>query len=148
MSAEPASPSDGLPPLLDLPEPVRGRVVAVTARVLPDIVRVPAALRKVAAFAPARRARHGSRAIQASLAADEEFREHVGILVAALPEDGGAADRAARLWLVRPDGAAEALNNALTELTSLSVVEVATNAQVEALSGHLQAPKGLAAQII
>lgn len=139
MSAEPAPPSDVLPPLQELPEPVRGRVVALTARVLPDVARVPASLRKVAAFAPARRARHGAGAILASLDADEDFRGHVGVLVAAIPEDGSAADRAARAWLVRPDGADGALREALDELTSLSEVDVATAAQVGVLSEQVAA---------
>ena len=140
MSAEPAPPTGGLPPLRDLPEPVRGRVVALTARVLPDVARVPPALRKVADFAPARRARHGRSAISAALEADEEFRDHVAVQVAAIPDDdNGPTERAARAWLVRPEGARDALEAALDEVASLSATDVATTAQVDALTERVAA---------
>ena len=140
MNAEPAPPTGGLPPLRDLPEPVRGRVVALTARVLPDVARVPPALRKVADFAPARRARHGRSAISAALEADEEFRAHVAVQVAAIPDDdNGPTERAARAWLVRPEGARDALEAALDELASLSATDVATTAQVDALTERVAA---------
>ncbi|MFC7494767.1 MULTISPECIES: NYN domain-containing protein [unclassified Nocardioides] len=91
--------------LAGLPEPVRTRVVAQTAEVLPDVPSLPAAVRRVASFAPARRARLGASAIVAALD-DDELRERVGVQVAARPEpdDGDDASVAARLWLVRPDG--------------------------------------------
>jgi len=109
-------------------------VVALTARILPEVARLPAALRKVAAFAPARRAKLGSRAIQSSLD-DDDFREHVGILVAAVPDDSNsAADRAARLWLVRPEDAAGSFAESLDELSTVTVADTVTNTQVEALS--------------
>ena len=41
------------PALAELPEPVRARVVALTAEVLPDVPRLPPAVRRVAGFAPA-----------------------------------------------------------------------------------------------
>ena len=43
--------------LEELPEAVRSRIVALAADSLPDVVRLPPPLRRVAAFAPARRAR-------------------------------------------------------------------------------------------
>lgn len=98
-----------------LPEPVRVRVVALAAEVLPQVVGLPASLRKVAAFAPNRRARLGGTPIGAALAGDEVFRGHVATQVAgAHPElveateaEAGAADPvdlAAILWLTRPEG--------------------------------------------
>ena len=87
-----------------LPERLRLRVVALVSAVLPSITPVPPALRKVAAFAPARRARLGGAAIWTALEHDE-FREHAAVQVSAVP---GAADdpldTAARAWLVRDDG--------------------------------------------
>ena len=63
-----------------LPEPVRQRVVALAAAVIGGMPadEVPAALRKVASFAPNRRARLGGPAIAAQLAADPLFRQRAG----------------------------------------------------------------------
>lgn len=98
-----------------LPEAVRVRVVALTADVLPQVASLPPALRKVAAFAPQRRARMGSTPIASALTADPEFRGHVVTQLLALrPELGGIldgaaevadpADVAAMVWLARPEG--------------------------------------------
>jgi predicted RNA-binding protein with PIN domain len=90
----------------DLPDALRARVVALSAEVLPQVVRLPPSLRRVADFAPARRARLGGTAIVTALAADDEFRERVGTQVAARPA-GDADDEvelAARAWLTRPEG--------------------------------------------
>ncbi|GAA4758172.1 NYN domain-containing protein [Nocardioides endophyticus] len=96
--------------LAGLPEPVRTRVVAQVADVLPDVPTLPPAVRRLATFAPARRARLGASAIAEALV-DDEVRERVGVQVAARPEPDEADDVAvaARLWLTRPDGWAEAL---------------------------------------
>ncbi|MFC4786592.1 NYN domain-containing protein [Nocardioides sp. MAHUQ-72] len=105
------------PTLGGLPDAVRTRVVALTADALPDVVRLPPALRRVAGFAPQRRARLGSSAIVASLESDDEFRERVGTQVLARTSYDAAAlvagpqavsgdpvEMAAVTWLVRPDG--------------------------------------------
>ncbi len=91
-----------------LPERLRLRVVALVSAVLPSVVPVPAPLRKVAAFAPARRARLGGAAIWDALA-DDGFRQHAAVQVAAMPaavptETGDPVDTAARAWLVRDEG--------------------------------------------
>ena len=92
------------PALGDLPEPVRARIVALTADVLPDVPKLPPAVRRVAGFAPARRARLGATAITAALA-DDELRERVGTQVAArsAPDTTDPAADAALRWLTRPD---------------------------------------------
>jgi predicted RNA-binding protein with PIN domain len=102
------------PALADLPEPVRARVVALAADVLPDVPRLPAAVRRVAGFAPARRARLGATAITEALA-DDELRERVGTQVAArpAPDPVDAVTDAARHWLTRPEGWEEGLADAL-----------------------------------
>ena len=94
--------------LADLPEAVRLRVVAQVAEVLPDVPQLPAGVRRVASFAPARRARLGATAIGAALD-DEEFRERAGVQVAARPEPAAEDDVAvaARAWVTRPEGWAE-----------------------------------------
>ena len=109
MTGPATEPRDDFPALEQLPPAVQARVVALTAQVLPDVPRLPASLRKVATFAVARRARHGGPAILAALD-DEDFRDRVGVLAAAQPAvDTAPAGVAARLWLVRPEGAAAAL---------------------------------------
>jgi predicted RNA-binding protein with PIN domain len=86
-----------------LPERIRLRVVALVSAVLPSVTPVPAPLRKVAAFAPARRARLGGGAIWDALA-DDEFRRHAATQVAAVPAGDDPVDRAARAWLTRDEG--------------------------------------------
>jgi len=104
------------PPLAlgELPDAVRARVVGLAADVLPDVVRLPPPLRRVAGFAPQRRARLGGTAIAEALEADDELRERVGTQVAARASfdlatggDQAAGDPvevAALAWLVRPEG--------------------------------------------
>ncbi|GAA2148193.1 NYN domain-containing protein [Nocardioides koreensis] len=120
------------PPLTlgGLPGAVRTRVVALAADALPDVVRLPPALRRVAGFAPQRRARLGGSAIAAALEADDELRERVGTQVAArtsydadaLPglaggdEGADPAEVAAAAWLVRPEGWEEVLHAAADRL--------------------------------
>lgn len=92
------------PTLAELPEPVRVRIVALAADVLPDVPQLPPAVRRVAGFAPARRARLGASAITEALG-DDELRARVGTQVAARPAPATtdpAADAALR-WLTRPD---------------------------------------------
>ncbi|MBB6626423.1 NYN domain-containing protein [Nocardioides sp. KIGAM211] len=102
----------------DLPDAVRTRVVALTADALPDVVRLPPALRRVADFAPARRARLGATAIGQALVQDDDFRDRVGTQVAArvpaVPEDAG--ERAAVTWLTRPEGWHDVVVEAVREL--------------------------------
>lgn len=105
--SDPAAPSD----LGDLPEPVRARVVALSAEVLPDVAALPPSLRRVAAFTPSRRARLGATALTAALA-DQRLRERVAVQVAARRSSALAdlaglddpVDAAALAWLVRPEG--------------------------------------------
>lgn len=104
------------PPLGELPELVRARVVALAAGVLPALTPLPPALRRVASFAPTRRAKLGTTAIVAALA-DEDLRERVGTQVSARSASGDApADRAAALWLVRPESWETELTGLLEEL--------------------------------
>jgi len=104
--------------LAELPEPVRGRVVALTAEALPDVPRLPPAVRRVATFAPARRARLGARAIAEALA-DDDFRDRVGTQVAArpAPTSDDLATCAARAWLSRPDEWEARLEDAVRRLS-------------------------------
>ncbi|MFI6231778.1 NYN domain-containing protein [Micromonospora echinospora] len=102
-----------------LPEPVRQRIVTLTAAVLPGLPadEVPVPLRRVAKFAPNRRARLGAPAIAAQLTADPLFRQRVTARVLADAGDLGAAvvegtapaaadpvEVAALAYLARPAG--------------------------------------------
>lgn len=123
--------------LAGLPEPVRARVVAQTAEVLPDVPSLPAAVRRVASFAPARRARLGASAITEALA-DDELRERVGIQVAARPEpDDGDAAVAARIWLVRPDGWEEQLAERVERIVAAAPEPDPRDRELERLRGRL-----------
>ncbi|MGO4258808.1 hypothetical protein AB4Y76_20415, partial [Marmoricola sp. RAF53] len=96
-----------------LPTRVRARVVAVAADALgampPD--QVPAALRRVAAFSPARRAKVAAGQLLAALE-DDAFREHLAVQARAqAPEVAGALEHgerspetAALAYLVRGQG--------------------------------------------
>ncbi len=67
-----------------LPEPVLARVLSLASTALGSLEAddVPAALRRIARFTPAKRARLGAQAIAAALEADTAFRERVAAAVA------------------------------------------------------------------
>jgi predicted RNA-binding protein with PIN domain len=102
-----------------LPEPVRQRVIVLTAAALTGMPldEVPTVLRRVARFAPNRRARLGGPVIAAQIAADALFRQRVTTRVLADAGELGAAvaeglapaaadpvDVAALAYLARPAG--------------------------------------------
>jgi predicted RNA-binding protein with PIN domain len=145
---EPTLPEPTLPeptlPEPTLPEPVRQRVIALAAAAMtgmpPD--EVPPSLRKVAQFAPNRRAKLGGTAIAAQLAADLLFRQRAGARVieaagelGAAVRDGsapGAADPvevAALAYLARPDG----WRRVITETADSLKVDAGTVAVAERL---------------
>src|SRR3954454_23830634 len=102
-----------------LPEPVRQRITALVAAVLPGMPadEMPMPLRRVARFAPNRRARMGGQAIAAQLAADPLFRQRISGRIITESGDLGAAvasgmapaaadpvEVAALAYLARPEG--------------------------------------------
>ncbi|HEV7962758.1 MAG TPA: hypothetical protein VGP57_09525, partial [Actinoplanes sp.] len=102
-----------------LPEPVRQRVTALVAAALPGMPldEMPIPLRRVARFAPNRRARLGGPAIAGQLAADPLFRQRIskrivadagelGEAVAAgmAPAAADPVELAALAYLARPEG--------------------------------------------
>lgn len=102
-----------------LPESVRQRIVVLAAAVLPGLPgdEVPVPLRRVAKFAPNRRARLGAPMIAAQLTGDPLFRQRVAARVLADAGDLGSAvvggtapaaadpvEVAALAYLVRPTG--------------------------------------------
>ncbi|MDN4172961.1 NYN domain-containing protein [Nocardioides sp. SOB77] len=112
MSTSSSSPASA-PALAQLPEPVQARVVAMTAEVLPALGQLPPALRRVATFAPARRAKLGATAIASALR-DEELRGRVASHLVVQPATAATPfDRAATAWLVRTGAWEEELAAAL-----------------------------------
>ena len=102
-----------------LVEPARAQVVTIAADVLGRLPadEVPAALRAIARFAPAKRQRLGAAALAAALDSDEVFRERVAEVVreaspdlAAAVRDGTSTaaadpiDISVVAYLTRPDG--------------------------------------------
>jgi predicted RNA-binding protein with PIN domain len=114
-----------------LPEPVRQRVVTLAAAALSGLPfdELPVPLRRVAKFAPNRRARLGGPSIALQLAADPVFRQRVGLRVVDEVGDLGAAVRdgavpaaaepvevAALAYLIRPAGWVELVDAAAAAL--------------------------------
>ena len=126
------------PGLADLPDEVRHRVHALTAGVLPGIAKLPPPLRKVADFAPARRARLGASAMTVALESDEEFRDRVAVQVAGdRPQPVDDVTVAALAWLVRADGWEDELDAALAELAQRPTAQ--DDAQADRLRQQVEA---------
>jgi predicted RNA-binding protein with PIN domain len=92
----PASDADNGPGLL--PEPVRLRALSLSADAMGEIPadQLPPSLRRVASFAPARRARVAGTQIASALENDEAFRERVATQVrTAVPDVAKALDEQA-----------------------------------------------------
>jgi YacP-like NYN domain len=96
---------------MDLPEAVRTRLVSLVAGALGDVTPLPAALKQVAGFAPARRARLGATAIMTELERDEELRERIAVQVRVRATED-TFDVAALAWLERTEGWADAVRRA------------------------------------
>ncbi|MFB9236224.1 NYN domain-containing protein [Plantactinospora siamensis] len=125
-----------------LPESARQRVIALAAAALPalPVEEMPVPLRRVAKFAPNRRARLGGAAIATQLAADPLFRQRVGSRVLGEAGELGAAVRAgtvpaaadpvqvaALAYLIRPVGWRD-----LVEASGAAVRAEADSAQIAA----------------
>ena len=124
---EAAVPDAEFVPEPTLPEPVRQRITSLAAAALPALPgdEIPVALRRVARFAPNRRARLGGREIAAQLAGDPLFRQRIstravedtgdlGAAVAAgmAPAAADPVEVAALAYLVRPEGWRELIESA------------------------------------
>lgn len=159
---EPTSSDVTPPPAAEEPAPpeaLQPRLVQRAAGVLPVLGTLPPPLRRVATFAPQRRARLGATQIVASLVADPALRERVARRLALddpelaevarlldVPDEGapglaglaGLADRdpldvAVLVWLLRPSGWPEVL------ATALDRAGTAAEAGVAAHESHLRA---------
>ncbi|MAY98171.1 NYN domain-containing protein [uncultured Nocardioides sp.] len=126
--------------LEELPVAVRTRVLTLVADVLPDVPQLPAALRKVAGFAPARRARLGGQAITAGLA-DEDLRARIAHQVSVRRQDElvalrdgtmhDALEAAALDWLVRPQGWTRRLDTSVSQVEEHAAQQQAVVAQAK-----------------
>ena len=103
----------------ELPDAVRQRVVSAASTLLGTLTpaEIPLPLRRIAQFAPARRARAGAAMIMDSLETDVVLRHRTGEAVAAalptlaagvragdIPPDADPVEVAALAYLLRPDG--------------------------------------------
>ena len=128
-----------------LPEGVRQRITALAAAALPGMPtdEVPVPLRRVARFAPNRRARLGGHAIAAQLASDPLFRQRLGARVVTEAGELGSAvssgmapaaadpvEVAALAYLARPDG--------WRELITAAGEAVRIEADSEAISSQIR----------
>ncbi len=96
---------------MELPGAVRARLVSLVAASLGDVTPLPAALKQVAGFAPARRARLGATAIMTELERDDSLRERVAVQTRTRA-NGDVLDVAALAWLERPEGWEDAVRRA------------------------------------
>ncbi len=136
-----------------LPEPVRQRVVTLASAALgglPDD-QLPAGLRKIARFAPHRRAKLGGTAIAAALSADPLLRQNIAARVAKdvgeladavldgnRPSAADPVDVAALAYLLRPNG--------WIELIGRTTEAVRTETEAAAVADQLRAAERRAAQ--
>lgn len=139
-----------------LPDAVRSRIIALAAEALGRLAvdQLPPALKRVASFAPSRRARLAGTQIAAVLETDEDFRERIGVQVRIeVTEIAGALDEGSRpaaadpaevaavAYLLRPLGweamVAEAAEVLIAERDSLAAQHVTH--QIERLRGQLLA---------
>jgi predicted RNA-binding protein with PIN domain len=139
-----------------LPEPVRLRALSLCADAMGVIPadQLPASLRRVASFAPARRARAAGSQIAAALENDETFRERVATqLRLAVPEMAKALDEqnpppaanpvevAAVAYLLRAEGWPD-LVDAAREVRPDNAQSVDHSAAVERLQQKLRDTRG------
>jgi predicted RNA-binding protein with PIN domain len=100
----------------EVPDRLRQRIVQLVADALPALAPLPPALRRVADFAPARRARLGGGAVWEALA-DEEFRVRAGTQAAVrVGPEPDAVDAAALAWLSRGDDWTDVVADAVRRL--------------------------------
>ncbi|HEX6499263.1 MAG TPA: NYN domain-containing protein [Micromonosporaceae bacterium] len=133
----------GAPPEPVLPEPVRQRVITLAAAALSGLPteELPVPLRRVAKFAPNRRARLGGAAIAIQLAGDPLFRQRIAdraveeagdlgttVMAGQCPAAADPVEVAALAYLGRPQGWVELVESAVE-----AVRVEADNAAVAAL---------------
>ena len=130
---------------MELPEAVRGRLVTLVAASLGDVTPLPAALRQVAGFAPARRAKLGAAAIITELERDEELRERVAVQVRvrASAENG---DLAVLAWLERGEGWEALVEDAVRRHAERTAPR-SPDAQLEQRRAHKETVDALKAEV-
>lgn len=116
-----------------LPEPVRTRAIRLAAEALDKVPaeHLPAALKRVATFAPARRAKLAGLQIASVLETDPEFREHLATQVRSLvpalaealdaqsvPAAADPVELAAAAFLLRPQGWQSVLAHAVETVSA------------------------------
>lgn len=151
-SGDPAEAADFVPEPI-LPEPIRQRVVAMAAAVLTALPNdeMPVSLRKVAKFAPNRRARLGGAVIAAQLTGDPLFRQRISgrvladagelgtaVLGGMAPAAADPIEVAALAYLARPAG--------WRDLLDAAGQAVAAEAESSAVAEHIRDAESRAAR--
>lgn len=137
-----------------LPEAVRARVIALAAEALPRMPpeQVPPSLKRVATFAPSRRARLAGSQIASVIETDESFRERLAVQVRMQAPELAAAvesaeprpavdpvELAALAYLLRPEGWVDRVSSAIevTEAERAAAEDRQITQQVERLRRQL-----------
>ncbi|GIH08816.1 RNA-binding protein [Rhizocola hellebori] len=150
LRGESAEPAEFLPEPI-LPELVRQRVIALAAALLTTIPydELPPALRKVAKFAPNRRARLGGLTIASQLSMDPVFRQRISaravaeagdlgdsVLAGVTPAAADPVEVAALAYLSRPEGWRDLLISAgeavQVQVETAAVAELVREAEARA----------------
>ena len=133
-AADPSTASAATDPSPELPAAVRLRLAALASDVLGSLpeAELPPSLRRVAKFAPSRRARLAAAQIGAALEADVTFRQRTAERATTLAPELGAAmrtggptvgadpvQRAALAYLLRPSGWQEHISQSAVELAGV-----------------------------
>jgi len=132
-----------------LPERVRARVIVFAADALGVLPadHVPAPLKRAARFTPQRRARFAGQQILEELAADDDFRERIGVQARARQRDAATemangtatVDAAALAYLVRAEGWREVLEGVVVQERDAPAASDHAHAETEALRARLDA---------
>jgi predicted RNA-binding protein with PIN domain/phage shock protein A len=149
----------GVGPVGPLPDSVRTRVIALAAESLGAMPtdQLPPSLKRVASFAPARRAKLAGTQIAGVLETDETFRERLAIQVRArvaelaealesgtTPAAADPVELAAVAYLLRPDGWTEVVARSIdvAETERATAVTHELSEQVERLRHQLEETLG------
>ena len=131
--SQPVSSADHVDPTVaPLPDLVRARVIALAAEGLGrmPVENLPTSLKRVASFAPGRRAKLAGSQIAGVLATDAEFRAHLGRLVRTevseiaqaleartVPAAADPVELAAVAYILRPEGWAKVVGDAAAKVS-------------------------------
>ena len=123
----------------EVPDRLRQRIVQLVADALPALAPLPPALKRVADFAPVRRARLGAGAVWDALA-DDDFRGRAGTQVAVrVGDEPDELDGAALAWLSRGDDWTDVVAEAVRRLAERDEQRQQSSGEVDRLRAQVAA---------